>query len=41
MEHIEGRERERELRLVCVCGGGGGFVWRKLKEKEDIKMRTK
>ena len=37
MENMEGRERERE---TCVLGGGG-FVWRKVKEKEDKKMRTK
>ena len=37
MENMEGRERERD---VCV-GGGGGFVWRKVKEKENKKVRKK
>ena len=32
------RERERERR---VCWGGGGFVWRKVKEKENKKVRKK
>ena len=32
------RERERE-RESCVCGGA--FVWRKVKEKENKKMRKK
>ena len=36
------RERERAQTCVCVCvEGGGRFVWRKVKEKEDKKMRTK
>ena len=46
MEHMEReRERQRELRLVCVMfflGGGRGLcVWRKVKEREDKKMKTK
>ena len=41
MEHT-GREREREReRETCECVCGGAFVWRKVKEKEDKKMRTK
>ena len=39
MGNMEDRERERE-RDVCV-GGGGGFVWRKVKEKENNKVRKK
>ena len=38
MENMEGRERER---LVCVCVTVWGFVWRKVKEKENKKMRKK
>ena len=38
MENMEERERERE-RNLCMCVWG--FVWRKVKEKEDKKMRTK
>ena len=34
-----GGERERE-RETCVLGGGG-FVWRKVKEKENKKLRKK
>ena len=35
-QRIPERERERE-RETCVCG----FVWRKVKEKENKKMRKK
>ena len=43
MERERERERERE-NFVCVCVGGGGgelCVWRKVKEKENKKMRKK